>query len=261
MSNIRAIKALFSISIKQILEKRFDFLASLMVGLFSIAMGIIMIQILFTQVKQLNGWSREEVLFLLGAYRVIKSICDVLYIHSLISLVSIVRNGELDYFITKPVNTQLLVSFRKVSLTDVINVIPGLAIMFYAGNLMHLNFGLGQVLIFVLGSFLGMVILYSLLFIVACLVFWSGQFKSMGDIVLILTEPMSVPIGVYGPVIAQILTFVLPLVFVVTVPVEIFLGKTAEFYLFGGAFAALSSLLVSTWVWNYSLKHYTSASS
>lgn len=112
-----------------------------------------------------------------------------------------------------------------------------------------------------IGLVLGLAILYGLLFLFVCLVLWLGQLTSGGSINRIVTEPLQMPIDFLGKNLSFALTFLIPLGFVVTVPVKVFLSMEPFSLIFISLAVACATVGLSSLLWNLALKHYTSASS
>jgi ABC-2 type transport system permease protein len=107
----------------------------------------------------------------------------------------------------------------------------------------------------------GVIIFYSIYISIASLVFKFGSFDSFPSVFNILTIPLLVPTDVYGYSANLILTFLLPLAFVVTIPAKVMVDKAGPGSVLIGILMAVLCLGISTKVWNRSIRHYSSASS
>lgn len=85
------------------------------------------------------------------------------------SLASFVRRGELDLYLVKPVNSQFMISMRKVTAAFIFNVFLILGYLTWAIRGLKTPVSGGQVLTFVLLLFCGIVIQYALRFMFATL--------------------------------------------------------------------------------------------
>ncbi|EKE06196.1 MAG: hypothetical protein ACD_19C00053G0002 [uncultured bacterium] len=82
----------------------------------------------------------------------------------------------------------------------------------------------------------------------------------MSSVGRILTEPLIVPTDFLGPTLSLIFTFVIPLGFVVTVPVKELLNKISPSFVFYSLVFAGVSVYLSSLCWRLSLRKYTSLS-
>jgi len=70
-----------------------------------------------------------------------------------------------------------------------------------------------------------------------------------------------IPIDITGKVLRPLFTFVIPLAFVATIPAQALIGKLSPWLVVYGVGAAAFLLWLSHRLWNFALRHYTSASS
>ena len=69
------------------------------------------------------------------------------------------------------------------------------------------------------------------------------------------------PLSAYPPALRFLFTFLLPVAFLTTVPVEILLGQMQAGALILGVLLATTFFALSRSFWLFALRHYTSASS
>jgi ABC-2 type transport system permease protein len=69
------------------------------------------------------------------------------------------------------------------------------------------------------------------------------------------------PIGAYPAAYRFFFTFVIPVVFLTTIPAETLLGRVNPLWVVGGGCLAVILLLLSNRFWQFALRFYTSASS
>lgn len=245
---------------KREMEYRANAIGNFIYSFLSIMINIFFINIFFSQVSSLNNWSKYEAFLLIGVFRVLLVVQATLF-RGIFMLPSYVNKGELDLLLVKPINSQFFISLRFPRITALLDVLPGIFIIFFA--VLHINITVNYVniFVFIISLFCGSVIFYSIMFIIATFSIWLKGFYSLPDLFYIIREPLGIPIDILGKTTSFILTFVFPLAFIVTVPVKVFLGKESIFYSFGSFFVAAFLFYFSIWFWNFSLKHYTSASS
>lgn len=257
---LKVILSLMSFSFKRYLEHRWNTFGSIISSAISFALVLLFISILFSKTNAINGWSKEEIFFFAGVFQVFSSVFSFLFLRSINFLPNYIRRGDLDLILTKPVNAQILLSFRFTRSYEVINLLPGLIIIWYTSNLMGILASWNIVLL-VLGMLAGLLILYGLYFSLAILTFWLIRFSSLTSIYSMISTPLAFPVDIFGKGAALFLTFIIPLGFMLTVPVGVFLGKSPLILLLLGGVVAIISVSFSIWFWNFALKHYTSASS
>lgn len=255
------LQALVALSIKHLLENRLNAVGNIFAPMLYLLTLILFINIFYTYTDSIFGWTKTETLFLIGLFRISTGIFTLLFLRSLFSISGYTKKGELDMFLTKPINSQFFISFRLIRVFEFINILPGFVILFYAISQMNNLVGWSSWILLSFSTLGGILLFYSLYYAISTLAVWFGQFNSLFDVYDTMREPMSKPFDVLGTRTSFFLTYIIPLGFVVTVPAKVFFGK-ADWYqviiLWGIAFLFFS---FSVWFWNFSLRHYTSASS
>jgi ABC-2 type transport system permease protein len=105
------------------------------------------------------------------------------------------------------------------------------------------------------------VILYSLWFLIAASSIWFVKIWNATEVLRTLLTAGRYPISAYPPGLRLLLTVVLPIAFLTSVPAEAILGRATASWLVASGALALMCLLISRWFWRFALRSYTSASS
>ncbi|MBI4036255.1 ABC-2 family transporter protein [Candidatus Daviesbacteria bacterium] len=253
--------SLFSVSIKSYLEHRWNALGSLINSSVSLLLMILFIEIIFSRTPEIKEWNKYEVLMLVGVYRIIAALFSTFFLSSINRMTSYIHRGDLDLFLIKPVNSQFLLSLRHIKPFELLNTLPGLVLVVYALNYLHLVNGFIDSWLLLMGLIPGLVILYSLYYLLATLTIWLKRFSALSELYYVIREPLSIPIDIFGGGVSFALTFVIPMAFVITIPVKVFLEKSPTYFILVGIIIAFLFLYLSDQFWNFALKHYTSASS
>jgi ABC-2 type transport system permease protein len=106
-----------------------------------------------------------------------------------------------------------------------------------------------------------MVILYSLWFILGATSIWFTKIYNITEVLKGLLAAGRFPIGAYPAAYRFFFTFVIPVVFLTTIPAETLLGRVNPLWVVGGGCLAVILLLLSNRFWQFALRFYTSASS
>src|SRR6185312_6061588 len=178
------------------------------------------------------------------------------------NLSELVRTGKLDFLLLLPVNTRLIVSLRQVDLGAFVNAASALAVMFYAGRQLHLSPTLAQMAGFLLLTMAGILIHYSLMFLLASTSFWTVRAQGIVWGYYNLFNIARLPDEAFRGWFRAVFTFAVPMLLVANVPVKLLvqkLGSPLEMVLLLGMAAVC--LWLSEVVWRLSVRHYTSASS
>lgn len=258
---LKVFLALFSYSSKRYLEHRWNTLGALVSSTASFCLTILFVEIIFSQSPMIAGWKKEEIFLFTGIFRVFSALFSFLFLRSINFIPNKVKRGDLDFILTNPISSQFYLSFRHLRVYEFLNMLPGLGLIFYSVDVLHMVTLPIYWIILSLGMILGLFILYAIYFSIATLAIWLGSFNSLVNIYSIMTTPLSLPVDIFGKNTSFFLTFIIPLGFIVTVPVKMLLTKSPLYLIFPGGLIAVLLLYCSILFWNYSLKHYSSASS
>lgn len=220
---------------------------------------LITVYLLFLHTNNLAGWTKQQVFLLMGIYRIIESIANSSFRVNFERLPYWVANGELDLFLTKPVPTQLLLSFRYFRIFELPNLAAAIGLVIWA--LVQTGFTMLNVFLGITFTFFGLLILYALWFTISQIAFWTTRLTSLWEIFNLTQTPGMVPISVYEGTVRFILTIIIPIAFVTTVPAQAFIGLLTWQYALGAIVICAAFLYGSNRLFHFALRTYSSASS
>jgi ABC-2 type transport system permease protein len=189
----------------------------------------------------------------------------------------LIRTGGLDFALLKPIDTQFLISLRKMEWSSLSNFAGGLCLLAYSvyqlttrsENPVVLTPVIAGLYVFYAGC--GVAILYSLMIALAATSIWLGQNRSLYDFWFYITNfsryPMEIYDGAWGLPLRYVCLYIVPVLVVVNVPARLLaqplrpdpsLGLPLALF---AVAATVSCLLVSRLVFVQSLRSYRSASS
>jgi ABC-2 type transport system permease protein len=171
-----------------------------------------------------------------------------------------VRDGMLDFVLVKPVDAQLLNSLQSVDIWRLIDVALGLGVLIVALARLGTQVGLTQAALFLGMLLTGSAIIYSFWTILATLSFWFVRVENILEIFRSMYEAGRWPITLYPPWLRFTLSFIVPVAFVTTVPVEALTGRLSPQTLVLAGLMAVVLLVISRLVWKRGLRQYSGAS-
>jgi ABC-2 type transport system permease protein len=199
----------------------------------------------------------------------INSIVQMFFMTNADEFSELIRTGGLDFALLQPIDTQFLISLRKIEWASLANFVVAAVLIAYAlprvEGLELTPLRVGLYLVYVAG---GIVILYSLTIVLAAASVWLGRNTSIYDFWFYITTFSRYPMEIYqGPIGGWLrwgFTFLLPILIVVNVPARMLAKPLQPEYWWLAIFAVLAtalSFVVSRWVFQRALVSYRSASS
>jgi ABC-2 type transport system permease protein len=96
------------------LQYRTNFFIQLLQSAVSIGVALVVLEVVYSHTPELNGWSEPELLVVLGIQLLLGGVISTSIQPNMQRLMEEVRDGKLDFALTKPEDAQVLVSIRDV---------------------------------------------------------------------------------------------------------------------------------------------------
>jgi ABC-2 type transport system permease protein len=254
--------ALWRNSVVRELGFKSNFLLWIVVELLWFALQITFISVIYSHTDRIGDWTKWEVVLLVGASHFIQQIFTALFLTNCVEISEYIRTGRLDFMLLLPINTRFIVSFRKVDLGGFVNAASALLVMAYAARQLHLSVAPLQIGGFLLLCAAGILVHYSLLFLLSCVSFWTVRAQGIVWGYYNLFNISRLPDAAFHGFFKIVFTYALPMLLVANVPAKVMLAKLGslrEMLLLLGL--SVLCFIVSETAWRFSLRRYTSASS
>jgi ABC-2 type transport system permease protein len=259
----------FRNSLVRAMTFRAHFLIETLTQMFWIAAQLILFEIIYGRVQQIQDWSRYEYFAFMATGMLINGLIEAFFMPNVANYSELIRTGNLDFVLLKPIDTQFLVSFESVDFAMINQIVISLGILAYALFQLHVDVTAGRVFMYLLLVGFGVAFFYGLMIALASTSIWMGRNQSLYEFWFYITVFARYPQNFYrqgsgGDLVWFTFSFVIPILLVVTVPARLLLEKALEpnwIVLVIAPLSAIGCLAVSRWVFNWSLSHYRSASS
>lgn len=250
----------FRIGVMNELQYRVNFFVQLLQSSIGLATGLIGLSLVFGQVDNLAGWTRSELLAVMGVHILMGGVIRSAIQPNMERLMNDVLNGTLDFALTKPADAQALVSVREFRFWQLTDVLVGLVVLGVAVNQLQVGMEALQVVAFIAALIMGAVMLYCVWLMVTSIAFWVIRVDQIINLFEGLYAAGRWPVGVYPDWLRTGLTFLVPVAFAVTVPAEAMTNRlTGETMLYALGLTLLFALLARG-VWLLGLRSYSGAS-
>lgn len=259
----RAIRlfGLFSrLSVLNELQYRANFFIQLVQSLLSLGTGLVVLGIVFDYTPTLSGWTQPELLAIYGVFVLMGGLLGSLVLPNLWIFMEDVREGRLDFTLTKPEDSQVLISVRQFSIWRLVDVVLGIIVLGYAITQIGLQASWFDAIAFGITLVLGMILLYSVLLMASTLAFWFTRVGELMEMMQSVFQAGRWPVGMYPEWLRVGLTYLIPVAFAVTVPAEALTGRLTPELLAGTFVFTILVAFIARRVWLYGLKNYSGAS-
>lgn len=238
-----------------------NFAISVFYSLLNFATGWLGLFIVFGQAGSIGGWDYDAALAVLGVYLVVEAVSNLVISPSLEKLGGMdgaVWQGTFDFVLLRPVDTQLLASLRHWRLLSLFDLLLGVLVLIAAGG--RLSPGPGEAAAFLLALGAGLLVLYALLLFFTSLVFWSPGFLFTW-IFYGVFQMGRYPVGIYPGFLRPILTWVIPVGVMTTIPAQALAGDLPPWLLLAAVVFAVGAFALASLSFRKALGRYASASS
>ncbi len=254
--------ALWKNSVAREMSFKSNFLLWIFVEFLWFGLQLSFIGVLYLHTDAIASWTKWQVVLLIGASHFIQQIFQAFFLVNCTQLSELVRTGKLDFLLLLPVNTRFIISLRQVDLGGFVNALLGVGVMGYAAARLHLTPTALQVAGFLGLSVAGILIHYSLMFLLAGISFWTVRAQGIVWGYYNLFNIARMPDEAFQGAFKAVFTFAIPMLLVSNVPARLLADKlTSPMSIILLLAMCGVCLLVSEWGWRRSLRHYTSASS
>ena len=256
---LRVLGLFWSTAIAAELEYRLNFLIATLSSLTNLIGSIFGLFLFYRTGYTFDGWSWQEAIVVLGMFTLLQGFSATFLVPNLNRIVQQVEQGTLDFVLLKPISSQFWLSARTISPWGLPDLLFGAIIIIYAGT--QLGLGIRNYLVSAIPILFGLIILYSLWFMLGATSIWFVRIYNVTEVLRGLLEAGRYPMVAYPAAYRYFFTFVVPVAFLTTVPAEAMLGRSQMTWVIGAGILAVGLLLASKFFWQFALRFYTSASS
>lgn len=257
--------SLFWYYMKQYFKSRMEYRTDLLNGVFSDlifqATNLVFILVVFQHITFLEGWNKNEILFIYGFFLVPYAVFGTFFNLWNFQERYIIK-GEMDRVLTRPAHNLFQVMLETMDPPSLLGAITGVVIMGYAVFDMGMELAWYDPLIFV-GLVISAVLVYGGVYTgIAAIGFFSDSKTGITPMIWNIQNYGRYPVNIYNKVIQFILTWILPFAFVGVYPSSYFLKKE-EFtiYLYLTPVIGIFFFSLGLVIWNIGVRNYRGAGS
>lgn len=242
---------------------RFEFFFGYLIDIGWLLFTLALFKVFYLNISEIAGWNYGEILVLLGTFWIYESLFyGFVVIHNLRRLPKWIWTGELDMFLTKPLNSQFFVSTRDIWFPIFLNLIPAIYFIFSGLSILGQKAEFLNIILFLISSFLGILIIYGFWFIVVTFAFFLDRADNLPYLPQAIIDRIGpYPIDIFKDRAKFVFIWFIPLAFIASFPARILLEQLSYVYLLYAFLLAVLFIYLSDKFFKYALKHYCSASS
>lgn len=247
--------------LKSRLEYKGDFIASISSSILSTAAALLFIVFLIdgTSVPSLQGWTREEVLFIYGYSMLSMAIFDLFSSNLYRFGDKYIIDGQFDRVLLRPLNSLFQVLFESFNFESVGRFTVAVLLIIYTASALSLQFAFIDYVWLLFSALCGGIILIAVFVFLSSLSFHFEDRMGIGAPVFSLIHFSRYPLPIFNDVIQFVLRWVVPFAFVAFYPATHFLGRAGfEFFCYFTPVMSALATFVAAMSWKFGVSRYTS---
>lgn len=219
--------------------------------------------LLFDRFENLQGWTFTEVALLYGITHMAFALAEA-FVRGFDSFPNLVKTGDFDRLLLRPVSTPLQVLGWKFEFTRIGRLLQGILIFSWVLSKIGLDWTLLKI-ICISGMLIGGIFIFSGLFIIfATVAFWTIEGLEIANIFTDGGRELSqYPLSIYAKSVRRFFTFVVPFAVVNVMPLSYLLekpGYQSSLYAFM-PYIGMFFIVPALFFWEFGVKHYKSTGS
>ncbi len=262
MKYLRIFKIFVSTSLANQMIYPSSFYFSIVGKIARVLLAVFLFDIIYGFTDTIAGWSKGEAMMVLATYLTIEFLIIVTVHRNLLYfLPAAIQRGTFDFWITKPVSTLFFAAARVFDFMDLISAASVVIVWWRALALLGINITAGQWFAWFMAIGAAYILVAALLVIIASTAFWSMTRVGAGRLFENMLSAGRVPTDVFSKPGRVLLSTIIPIAFIATVPSEILLQRVSVDTVLIGGVVEIVFVVLALYCWRVGLRHYSSASS
>jgi ABC-2 type transport system permease protein len=262
---LRLLGSLGVYTLNRELAFRGNFLVKVSVEVIWLGILLAFYKVVFARTNTVAGWDEPQYLFFVGCFFALNGLIEMLFLENCNEFAELVRTGDLDGLLLKPIDEQFLISCRRVDWGTAPNVLMGAAVMATALYNGGWRFDPARVATFLVTFACGTAIAYGFMLILTSLSVWMVRNQSLMEMWWLFSSLARYPREIFATEwtrpLGAFFTYIVPILVVVNVPANAMV-RVLDGPMVGLTVAATVLLLwLSRRFFHHALRSYRSASS
>jgi ABC-2 type transport system permease protein len=262
---LRLLGSLARYTMARELAFRGNFLVKVSVEVIWLGIMLAFYETIFARTKTVAEWPKDQYLFFVGCFFALNGLIEMLFLENCNDFAELVRTGDLDFLLLRPIDEQFLITCRKVDWATAPNILMGFGVMGIALARLHWAFDPIRVATFFATFACGTAIAYSFMLVLTAFSVWMVRNQSLMEMWWLFSSlaryPKEIFLGSRAEPLGFLFTFILPILLVANVPANAMV-RSLDPPMVGFTLLATAALLWSSRrFFQHALRSYRSASS
>jgi ABC-2 type transport system permease protein len=224
---------------------------------------IVFIEVVFAYVGVIGGWSKWEVVLLIGTHQLIGQLFQAFFYMNLANLPELIRTGRMDFMLLLPVDTQFVVSLKQFGMDNVVNALVGAGVVLFSLWKLSIVPTASQILLYIVAVCCGILIHYGIMLVFAASSFWMIRSQGLIYGYYSLFNIGRYPDTIYRGAFKLVFSWMVPVIIVANIPSRLLIHAAENPWPIMIQLVTTTLFIIGATrlMWNAALRHYSSASS
>lgn len=261
-NNMKFILGLIKLRLSHIMTFRLGFFGPFFINTSYFLVQLFAFEAIYGHVENIRGWGHGEILIFIGTFSLIDSINMVICFFGVISIPEKIQTGELDLYLTKPVNPLLRITFEKVNPGAIPLLLFSVCIIGYGVRESKMSLSYTNVIGYLVVILLMTILFYDMELLLRCFAFFVYSVNNLMKIENTAMDLcMKIPGVAFDGIYKLFFYIILPYGVIATLPTQALTGALSAKGLFFGVVIACIFTFIALSFWIYGVHRYESASS
>jgi ABC-2 type transport system permease protein len=179
------------------LQYRVNFFVQILQSLIQVGTALVLLKLVYSHTTELNGWSQSELLSLIGVQVLLGGVIHAFIQPNMLRLMEDVQQGTLDFALTKPEDSQLLISVRMVRMWQVVEIVSGMILVGFGLGGVEESIGFLDAVAFGIAILIGGVLVYCFWLVMTTGAFWIVRMENVLELFEGIYQTGRWPVTVY----------------------------------------------------------------
>ncbi|GHU83288.1 ABC transporter permease [Clostridia bacterium] len=249
-------------SLKKMIEYKADFIIGVLGMLLSQVVDILFLWIIFSNIPSLLGWTFNQIVFIYGFSLIPKAIDHLLFDRLWGIGHWVVRKGEFDIYLTRPLNPLIHVLMEQFQLDAVGELVMGIILIASSIGSVGIVWSPVKILLTIIVIPFAVMIYTAIKTATAAISLWIKRSGNITFMFYMVNDFSKYPVTIYNSFVKNLITYIIPFAFTAFYPANYILtGENPLFNIGGTVLISVVFMTVGVLVWNKGLGAYESAGS
>ena len=261
MRNLKFILLLIRLKLSRMMVWRLSFFGAFFADGALFLVQLLVFELIYSRVESVGDWSRGQMILFVGTFSMINALNMLIYFFGVVDIPGKISRGDLDQYLTKPVNPLLRLTFENINPGSFPLVVMSVLIIVYGIRIAGIDVSFFPALCYAILVLLMTLLWYDMEIILRTIPFLVISAKGIMQLEGNLIElNFKVPGILFKGVFRMLFCFFLPYGIMSTVPVQFLSGTLTITGLLQALFIVVFFTAFTLWFWKFGLRKYRSAS-